>query len=550
MLKKLDFISPEITLFYRGRESHASILSGILSILVFLGLLGITIYLSIDVIAKQHPTSFYFTKFIEEIDSYPLNSSALLHYVSLYNSNNREIGIDTKAIYVIGVSINDNVFTENNDISKYSHWIYEYCDESVLGNFKDTYTNAQKDNLTNSLCISKYFDVDKNIVINKDDDDFFWPTLVHGASQSNNFEYGLYFQRCQNNTLINNNNCYSKNQQDTYIKGITGYEIYFIDHSIDVENYTNPIDYAVHRITSELNKDSFVLNHLNFHPVVVRTNDGLFFDNLKNTISFNFDYNEKITHANDDYKILGSFNFWMQNTIDTYDRAYKKVQDIAGGVDGIVEIVMIIAKLLNSFFFHNYQTIVDFHFELEKDDVRNKSRIKLNNSNLSGSKISYKKDFNGNSNSNSNNKGNVFEQQVLSVSRNISKKNLVKRKNFYITNADANNSDNLSRISSLPNKKYKKRKKKFNWLNYFGNEIKIKKNEFIEALKDKRESVLSEEKLIQSIFDIKRIQEKIKKDYINPQYDYEKLETKDVDNNLNNTINTIPPTPSPLILNK
>ena len=27
-------------------------------------------YLSIDVIAKQHPTSFYFTKFIEEIDDY------------------------------------------------------------------------------------------------------------------------------------------------------------------------------------------------------------------------------------------------------------------------------------------------------------------------------------------------------------------------------------------------------------------------------------------------------------------------------------------------
>ena len=84
----------------------------------------------------------------------------------------------------------------------------------------------------------------------------------------------------------------------------------------------------------------------------------------------------------------------MQNTIDTYDRAYKKVQDIAGGVDGIIEIVMIIAKLLNSFFFHNYQTIIDFHFELEKDDLRNKPRIKLNNSNLNGSKISYKKDFN------------------------------------------------------------------------------------------------------------------------------------------------------------
>ena len=542
MLKKLDFLSPEITLFYRGRESHSSILSGILSILLFLGLLGITIYLSIDVIAKQHPTSFYFTKFIEEIDSYPLNSSALLHYVSLYNSNNREIGIDTKAIYVIGVSINDNVFTEDNDISKYSHWIYEYCDESVLGEFKESYTNAQKDNLTNSLCISKYFDAKNYKIINKDDENFFWPTLQHGASQSNNFEYGLYFQRCQNHTLINNNNCYSKSQQDNYIKGITGYEIYFIDHSIDVEKYHHPIDYAIHRITSELNKNSFVLNHLNFHPVVVRTNDGLFFDNLKNTISYNFDYNEKITQSNDDYKILGSFNFWMQNTIDTYDRAYKKVQDIAGGVDGIIEIVMIIARLLNSFFFHNYQTIIDFHFELEKDDVRNKPRIKLNNSNLNGSKISYKKDFNSNN-------GNNFEQQVFSISRNFSKKSLVKRKNFYITNADVNNSENISKITSFPNKNRKKRRKKINWFSYLGNEIKIKKNEFIDALKEKRECILSEEKIVQSIFDLKRIQEKIKKDFNNPQYDYEKLETKDMDNNPNNTINTIPPTPSPLILN-
>ncbi len=34
---------------------------------------------------------------------------------------------------------------------------------------------------------------------------------------------------------------------------------------------------------------------------------------------------KKNTHVNDDYNILGSLNFWMQNTFDTYDRAYKKV---------------------------------------------------------------------------------------------------------------------------------------------------------------------------------------------------------------------------------
>jgi hypothetical protein len=37
----------------------------------------------------------------------------------------------------------------------------------------------------------------------------------------------------------------------------------------------------VHRITSELNANSFIFNHLYFHPIIVRFNYGLLFDNLK-----------------------------------------------------------------------------------------------------------------------------------------------------------------------------------------------------------------------------------------------------------------------------
>ena len=69
-----------------------------------------------------------------------------------------------------------------------------------------------------------------------------------------------------------------------------------------------------------------------------------------------------------------------------------------------------------------------------------------------------------------------MEKQVLSVSRNVSRKILVKKKNFYITNSEVNNSDNLSRYLNFPNKNKKKKKKKFNWFSYCCNEIKIKKN--------------------------------------------------------------------------
>ena len=542
--KKFDFISSEITLFYRGNENHSSIMSGILSIVMGIVIVFLIGYLSIDVIAKQHPTSFYFTKFIEEIDDYPLNSTALLHYVSLYNSENEQIGIDTKAIYVIGVSVNDGTFTSDNDISKYSHWIYDSCEESDLGTFKDTYTNEQLSNLFGSLCINRYYDKDTNSVINKNDANFIYPTLAHGASQHNNFEYGLYFQRCQNNSIINGNNCYSKSEQDIYIRKAIGYEIYFIDHSIDVELYHQPIIYSIHRITSELNSASFVLNHLNFHPVVVRTNDALFFDNLKTQISYNFDYNEKITHNNNDYNILGSFNFWMQNTIDTYDRAYKKIQDIAGGIDGILEIVMLIVRFINSFLFTGYQEIIDFHKELQIDSKNKGSKVKLNSSYISIGKLSNlgKKD-----------KDNV-DQKVLSITNNInSKKSIISKKNAFITNVN-NNSGTFSRTSTIQNKKDFKIPKKTKWIHYLTTTTKLRKFNYIENLQDKREGIISEENIIEMNFMLNRINEKIKKDNNNPNNsfvtEYENYDTNNIDNNANNNNNEILQQPTPLLLKK
>ena len=548
-LKKLDFISQDITLFYKGNEKHTNIISSILSILVFIVIIFLICYLSIDVIAKKHPTSFYFTKFIEEIDECPLNSSALFHYVSLFNPYNQEVKVDRKAIYVIGISINDALFTSDNNISKYSHWIYEECEISDLGNYYNTYSQNQIDNLTNSLCITKYYDKDLNKVINKNDNNFIYPTLKHGASQHNNFEYGIYFQRCQNHSVINNNNCYSKSDQDKFIKKIIGYEIYFIDHSIDVENYKNPIIYSIHRITSEINANSFVLNHLNFHPVVIRTNDGLFMDNIKNRFSYNFDYNEKITHSIKDYQFLGSFNFWMQNTIDTYDRAYKKIQDIAGGVDGIIQIVLIIVKFINNFLINNYQELSDFNNELHWNlDMKNKRKkfININNdkkSNNKGNKVIVLKET-----LNDDNNNNIVFSSMRS-------KSLINKKSVWITNADITNSEN-----SFPDKnnnknlnKYlkEKRPKKINWLHFFINYLRIKTFNYVEFLKEKREFIVSEERFLEIYFDLSNIQDKIKNNNFLFS-DNERIDSNNTNNDIEgnyNNLDTNPPL-SPLVLNK
>ena len=548
-LKNIDFISKDITLFYKGYDKHSNILSQILSILSFIGVICIICYLSIDVIEKKHPTSFYFTKFIEEIEDYPLNSSSMLHYVSLYDSDNKEVKIDIKAINVVGISINDAIYTNDNDISKYSHWIYEDCELNDLGDYEKTFSESQLYYFKNSLCISKYFDKDNNVIINKNNINFIYPTLSHGASQHNNFEYGIYFQRCQNNSLINNNNCYSKNDQDIFISKIIGYEINFIDISIDVENYKNPIIYSVHRITSEINKNSFVLNHLNFHPIVIKTNDGLFMDNLSNKIAYNFDYNEKITHATEDYKFLGTFNFWMQNTIDTYERTYKKIQDIAGGVDGIVQILFLAIKLINNIFFNNYQELCDFNNELHWNlNMKNKRKqfININNdkkSNNKGNKVIVLKDT-----LNDDNNNNIVFTSMRS-------KSLINKKSVYITNSDINNSENSFRDKNNNknlNKYLKeKRPKKINWLHFFINNLRIKTFNYVEFLKEKREFIVSEERFLEIYFDLSNIQDKIKNNNFLFS-DNERIDSNNTNNDIEgnyNNLDTNPPL-SPLVLNK
>ena len=553
-LKKVDFLSADITLYYKGQDHHASILSGILSILMGVFIIFLIGYLSIDVIKKQNPTSFYFTKYIEEIDNYPLNSSSLFHYISLVNYNGVEMEIDPKAISVIGVNANDGLYVEDNDLSKYSYWIYEYCEVSDLGDLKQYYTSSQIDNLTNSVCISKYYNKDTNSLKSKNDEDFEWPTLVHGASQFNNFEYGIYIQRCQNNSIVNNNNCYSKSKQDEFIANAHAYAIYFIDHYVDVEQYKKPIINSIHRVSNELNSDSFTLNHLNFHPLIVRTNDALFFDNLKSQVSYNFDYNEKITQSVTDYNILGGFYFWMQNTIDTYDRAYKKIQDVAGGIDGILEIAMLIVKFVNYFFFNNYQELIDFNEELNKNE--NSKKILKSNKSIFTS--------NDNQKNNLRKKSKNLDDQIVSASRNIGSKSFVKRNHPFITNGD-NNSISISKVNNTNIINKEKKPKKLKWIHYITTMSLLRKYSYIEKLQDKREEFISEEKIIEMILMIESIQKTLKKDTNNYNNtlvtEYERLETlnneniNNIDNYNNNNNNNngnmvYTSSPLPLLLNK
>ena len=59
MLKLCDNLSPPITLYYKTGDRHSSSFSGLLTIISYLTIIGLSVVFSLDFILKINPTSFF-----------------------------------------------------------------------------------------------------------------------------------------------------------------------------------------------------------------------------------------------------------------------------------------------------------------------------------------------------------------------------------------------------------------------------------------------------------------------------------------------------------
>ena len=352
-LSFFDFISPKVQLYYKGKTSHTSLVSIIISIFTFFILSLFSIFFSLDFILHKNPTAFYYNRYISDVGIYPLNSSKLFHFISFGNYN----VYTKKAFSIIGVyNVIENEFYKNNNESNYDHWIYGKCEKKDAGD-KYKYLYNFSEYFENGFCIKGLYNSTLKKVFYDNESEFYYPTQEHGASNVNEQYYGIFIQRCQNNSEINNFECYSENEIDEIVYLSDSYSIYFVDQYIDIENYKNPFVYFYHQITNSINKVSYTLNVLNFHTSLVRTRTGILFENIKSLETYVYDLNEKLvkekTPENYNENIFGNFFFSIQNMQNIYDRKYKRLQDIAASIGGIVKLITLFANIVNYFFFKN-----------------------------------------------------------------------------------------------------------------------------------------------------------------------------------------------------
>ena len=374
-LKKFDWISPPITLFFKGEASHVSIYSGLLSIVAYIIVVAAIIFYALNFINRESPKAYFFTRYVDDAGTFPVNSTQMFHFIQVSDpATNQKVPLDFASFRIVGF---DDAYSDNymkdpgpSIVKTKNHWVYGNCN-----NNSDTegisYLIDQK-YYEQSGCIRKYYDADKKKYFETGEEGFRWPVILKGCSNPDRTYYGIIIQRCDEaNEFLQENGgppCKESSEIDKVISSIS-FNFQIIDHYADMLNYEMPFTKYFYEVTSAIDDGIFRIQHMNFNPATMLTHNGFFFENQVIEHSYFFTQNEKQTI--EDTKnattnqverttsgcLIGVY-FWMQNTLQYYERNYDRIQDILSDIGGISSIVLTIAGLLN-LLIYNFIVILD-----------------------------------------------------------------------------------------------------------------------------------------------------------------------------------------------
>ena len=488
-IKKFDFLSPPITLYFKGQNTHSSIISGILSLLACSVILGFGIYYALQFINKENPVAYFFNRYIEDAGTFPMNSSSIFSFLQMMNS--KELlpkDTDFDSVRIIGLDrITIDNYMKDNDLEHYNHWLYGNCN-----NDSDTegigYLVTQ-DKFTQSACIRKYYDMNKKRYYDVGDSNFIWPIIHHGMSHPDANMYGVIVEKCRNDTLRSLSGarvCKTPEYIEEYVYS-SYVRFILIDNYADVLNYKNPLTKYLFAVTNGVFSGTFTTNHLNFNPAQVITDNGIFVENIKEEVSYIYSFNEKITSNQDllitddignpildengkeKYKSTGiiiAFYFWMQNNLQLYQRKYQKIQDVLGDIGGLSSIILTIVSVINLL-------ISDFIILLDTEELA----LNLNDKNLSSSDLKKKPTIFRKANEIMNPPKRIVYNRYDSQNQQKST-NFLRGRNedidYEYNNKEFQNDNNISFNNNYNDNIYNFNRNK----RYRLNEIKNKKNEF------------------------------------------------------------------------
>lgn len=366
ILRYLDILSPPITLYFKGNSIHPSLFSGILSIISSFIIGAFAIYYIVQYINKEDKTIYYYNRYVEDAGIFPVNASMMFHFIQFIKTgNNKYEPIDFDYMRIVGLEETIDNYMDNYNLSKYDHWLYGPCNNTT--DTKGISYLITQDYFEQAACIKKYYNSKQNKFYDNTDKDFKWPIIKHGCSNPKRTFYGILIEKCVNDSF--RSDCKPIEDIENYLKHFS-ITFQLIDFFPDMISYKNPFLKYVLSLTNGIFIDSATINHLNFNPAISITHEGIFFDRPIEERAYIFTQNEKVVIDPKDTSIIVGFYFWMQNTMQYYERNYKKLQDLLSDIGGLGNLILDISFVIN-YLINDYVTLLDTEQSIFNSDKIN-----------------------------------------------------------------------------------------------------------------------------------------------------------------------------------
>ena len=436
-LSSIDFLSPKITLYYNGKNSHISYFGGILSLIFILILIIFIFNFLYKIIEPQINSSFIYEQNLSDCKyNQTFDYSGINHFIQIYSqSNNGWFGdFDNKSIMIYSIKETSNNIYNNDgqikiDLYNTEHWVYDKCENIYEINdiFFSDISNIIS-NYSKSICLRFYYNPINQEYYEIGHYGYIPPNLETNFLTEKRDAYKIVIERCFNNSIFNEKFqkvCNNENEINKYLNIYNDIFIYFSNYQIFPKKVSHPLEKYFFSISSSIQKMSFLENNIIFSPIKLITNKGVF-NQKREYLSYilkNY-YQNKLT-SDKQYTTIGIFNFFFNNNLIVYKRKFISILECLSNLGGISQLFFFIFKIIN-YINSSYTTIEN-----------SKSLFKINtgidSNSLEGNEIILDKVRHLNSQNYKNkvyNNNNIMNNDELNIKfmRNVQTKNKSKSK--------------------------------------------------------------------------------------------------------------------------
>ena len=506
-LSSMDFLSPKITLFYKGHNSHISQIGGLLSsiFLVMLSLLLIN-YL-FQILEPQISSVFIYEQNMDDFKfNQSMDFSGIKHFIQIYSDSNKNLigELDNKNIIIYGIKQNISLYNDNNestiDLYKTEHWVYDKCENiaEINNNLFSDISKIIKD-YTKSICLRFYYNPYDQQYYQVGFDGYIPPELETNYITEKRILYKIIVEKCLNNSIFNDKFhfvCNNEKDINNYVYSNDDIFVYFSNNQIHPKNRINPFEKYFYSVSSAIQKMTYFENNIIFSPIKVITENNLF-RSKKEYMSYIFKnnyHNDK--YKNKEFTIIGTFNFYFINKILVYQRRYFNIIDVLSHLGGFSHLLFFVFQMFNYItsrytIIENTKNLFKINTGIEANGIENNEIVleKIRHQNSQNYKI---KVFNNN---------NIFNNEDINMKylKNMQNKNKSKLKysNYEFHGIDHRKSSSKKNIGAFPlnslygkKNNYDTKRTQTRYTNTFKQMVKQL------TLKNKRKSFLSQGYLI------------------------------------------------------